>query len=165
VSLARAAKYPDPGADHGHNEVSFALRVHDGDLADVRAAAALLNGPPRVVTNGLRAEVPPLPAVRLTAADERSRGVEVDAVKMADDRSGDLIVRLHEACGDRAQVSLAAARRIVAAWHCDLLETASRGDEVSDGHLALTLRPFELATLRLRLGDEFDGRSIDTSAS
>ena len=33
-------------------------------------------------------------------------GVDVDAVKRADDGSGDLVVRLHEAVGDRTTVTL-----------------------------------------------------------
>ena len=53
VSLARAAKYPDPGADHGHHEVTLALLPHGPGLAEVRDAAARLNAPLRVV-DGLR---------------------------------------------------------------------------------------------------------------
>ena len=33
VSLARAAKYPDPGADHGRHSVTLAVLPHGGDLA------------------------------------------------------------------------------------------------------------------------------------
>ena len=62
------------------------------------------------------AELAP-PVVRVTGA-----GVEVDAVKLADDGSGDLVVRLHEACGDRARVSVRADGRITAASRCNLLE-------------------------------------------
>ena len=77
------------------------------------------------------------------------RGVEVDAVKLADDGSGDVIVRLHEACGDRARVTVASDRRIMAASRCNLLEEPAAAFEVSDGIVAITLRPFELLTLRL----------------
>ena len=38
------------------------------------------------------------------------RGVEVDAVKVADDGSGDIVVRLHEAVGDRAAVTVGRGR-------------------------------------------------------
>ena len=85
----------------------------------------------------------PAPVVTVTG-----RGVEVDAVKLADDGSGDLVVRLHEATGNRVAVSVAAGR-IIAAAACDLLEVPQRHFEVSDGICALTLRPFQLATLRL----------------
>ncbi|MEP4652537.1 MAG: glycoside hydrolase family 38 C-terminal domain-containing protein [Ilumatobacter sp.] len=167
VSLARAAKYPDPDADHGRHRVRLAIRAHDGDLGQVRAAAELLNRP-LTVSLGASADVgvgvPVDPILAIVGADgEAMLGVEVDAVKLADDgphtQPGDLIVRLHEAIGDRTRITLRTRRRIGAAWSCDLMETPQRGHEVGDGVLSLTLRPFELATLRLRQTDDWDGRS------
>jgi alpha-mannosidase len=75
--------------------------------------------------------------------------VSVDAVKLADDGTGDLIVRLHEACGDRAVVTVRTRERISSASRCNLLEEPNRGEEVGDGVVALRLRPFELVTLRV----------------
>jgi alpha-mannosidase len=143
VSLARAAKYPDPGADHGHHEVTVSLLPHGAGLADVVAEAEALNLPPRVFVDGRAGGLAP-PPIQVTGA-----GVEVDAVKPADDGSGDLIVRFHEACGDRVRASVRADRRITAASRCNLLEEPGDGFEVSDGIVALTLRPFELVTLRI----------------
>ena len=162
VSLARAAKYPDPDADHGHHHVRLAVRPHDGDLGDVRAAAELLNRPLDVtVVSGIEATDDPEPVITIVASDGRpALGVEVDAIKLADDDSGDLIVRLHEAIGDRTQIVLGARTRIGAAWRCDLMETPQRGEEVGDGVVAITLRPFQLVTLRLRLAPDFDGRTV-----
>ena len=77
-------------------------------------------------------------------------GVQVSAVKRADDGSGDWIVRLYEACGARSQVTVRLAERIRAAERCNLLEDAGEGIDVADGIVALVLRPFELVTLRLR---------------
>jgi alpha-mannosidase len=164
VSLARAAKYPDPNADQGRHRVTLAIMPHRGDLADVRAAAARLNTPVRVVTGGVSGDdgqPPLLPVIQIAGADANGpSSVAVDAVKIADDGSGDLVVRLHEACGNRAAVSVRAHRRIGEAWYCNLLEEPGRGEEVGDGITALTLRPFELVTLRLRLTNEFDGRTL-----
>ena len=143
VSLARAAKYPDPEADHGRHQVTISLFPHGPGLADVVAEAEALNRPLRFVTDGT-AQRPRPPLVEVSG-----RGIEVDAVKVADDASGDLIVRLHEACGDRVRCSVRADRRVTAASRCDLLETPTAAFEVSDGIVALTLRPFELVTLRL----------------
>lgn len=168
VSLARAAKYPDPDADQGHHRVRLAVRPHDGDLADVRAAAELLNRPLDVSViageAGTGAGKVPEPILAIVGANgEPALGVEVDAIKLADDgphtAAGDLIVRLHEAVGDRTRVTLRTPRRIGAAWSCDLMETPQRGHEVGDGVLSLTLRPFEIVTLRLRQTGDWDGRS------
>lgn len=142
VSLARGARYPDPDADQGRHAVTISLLPHGPGLADVVAEAERLDLPVRIVIG--RAERAPAPVVSVTGT-----GIEVDAVKVADDGSGDLIVRLHEACGDRVPVTVAADRRILAASRCNLLEEPLGAYEVSDGIVATTLRPFELLTLRL----------------
>ncbi len=142
VSLLRAARYPDPDADQGRHTVDLALFPHGSGLADVVSEAERFNAPVRAVS-GTASETP-LPVASLTGD-----GVELDAVKLADDGSRDLVVRLHEACGDRRNVMVRADRRIVAASRCNLLEEPVSGLEVGDGVAVLTLRPFELVTLRL----------------
>ncbi|MGA9279614.1 alpha-mannosidase, partial [Ilumatobacter sp.] len=165
VSLARAARYPDPDADQGPHRVRVALRPHDGDLGDVRAAAEALNRPLELTVIGTGGDLPErgdvTPIISIVGADGGPAcGVEVDAIKLADDGSGDLIVRLHEAVGDRTKITISARSRIGAASYCDLMETAQRGEEVGDGVLAIPLRAFQLVTLRLRLAPDFDGRSV-----
>jgi alpha-mannosidase len=147
VSLARAAKFPDPGADRGRHTVTLALFPHGPGLADVVAEAERLDLPLRAVEGkspGGTGSGPPAPVVTVTG-----RGVEVDAVKVADDGSGDIVVRLHEATGNRVATTVAISGRIAVAAACDLLERAHHQFEVSDGVCALTLRPFQLMTLRL----------------
>jgi alpha-mannosidase len=103
--------------------------------------------------------VAPSPVVTVSG-DQTPSGIEVDAVKLADDGSGDLIVRLHESCGNRVRVSVACAQRIREAWRCNLLEEEQGGEEVGDGIVTLTLRPFQIVTLRLRRASGSDGRSL-----
>ena len=99
VSIARAAQYPDPLADRGHHTVSLAVRPHGAGLVDVRAAASRFNHPLRVI--GRSDTATPAPSRPVVQVSSDPAGVEVDAVKLADDGSGDLIVRLHEAVGNR----------------------------------------------------------------
>ena len=49
VSLLRAAKYPDPDADHGRHRVTIAVLPHGPGLYDVLAEAEALNMPLRLV--------------------------------------------------------------------------------------------------------------------
>lgn len=147
VSLARGASYPDPRADEGRHTATLAVLPHGAGLADVVAEAERLDLPARVVAptaSGPLEPDLPSPLVRVSGS-----GVQVDAVKSADDGSGDLIVRLHEACGDRAAVTVAADRFIRQAAPCNLLEEPTGGFEVSDGVAAFTLAPFGLMTLRI----------------
>lgn len=143
VSLARAARYPDPTADRGRHAVRLGLMPHGGGLAEVVAEAERFVVPLRVVRGGA-AGAPPSPVVELIG-----RGVEIDAVKPADDDPRDLIVRFHEAVGDRSAVTVRCDRRIVAASRCNLMEDPGPGLEVGDGIAALTVRPFEIVTLRV----------------
>ena len=83
VSLLRAAKYPDPSADHGRHEFTISVLPHGAGLHDVRREADWLNVPLRVVSGSAAAVAPPVVIVD-------HPGVEVSAVKRADDGSGDL---------------------------------------------------------------------------
>ena len=107
-------------------------------------AAEALNRPLRVVAGG-RAEQAQAPLVTVDHP-----GVDVDAVKRADDGSGDLVVRLHEAVGDRATVTLDLGRADHGRGAG--LDPGGVGEPLPlDGRrVTLALRPFELATVRLR---------------
>ena len=144
VSLLRAAKYPDPVQDHGRHRVTISVLPHGAGLHEVLHEAAALNTQLRSVAVG-SADAAPLPIVSV-----EHPGVEVSAVKRADDGSGDLIVRLYEACGARTQVPVRTPARVVEATTCNLLEEPKQALDVADGFVNLTLRPFELITLRLR---------------
>ncbi|HLT62015.1 MAG TPA: glycosyl hydrolase-related protein, partial [Microlunatus sp.] len=78
--------------------------------------------------------------------------VVVESVKLAEDRSGDVVVRLYSADGSRAKATVRAdfeAGRVTAV---DLLERPLEGvDALSSStpaELTLDLRPFQIATLR-----------------
>ncbi|MGW0583604.1 glycosyl hydrolase-related protein, partial [Streptomyces sp. NPDC002920] len=75
-------------------------------------------------------------------------------VKLADDGSGDVVVRLHEAHGARTRATLTAGFDITDATATDLLERplAPQPVEAGGNRISLRLRPFELVTLRLRRG-------------
>ncbi|MEO5723192.1 MAG: glycoside hydrolase family 38 C-terminal domain-containing protein [Ilumatobacteraceae bacterium] len=153
VSLQRAANYPDPTADRGRHQVTIAVLPHGPGLHDVLREAADLNLPLRLFEAnattrtdppGAPADVLPEPVVVVDHP-----GVEVSAVKRADDGSGDLIVRMAEMCGDRCTVTVRCAAPPDVASRCNLLEEPVGAVEVADDVVVVALRPFELVTLRL----------------
>lgn len=80
--------------------------------------------------------------------------VTVEAVKLADDGSGDVVVRLYESLGGRAQAVLRPGFPLGKVQVTDLLERPLAGQpaEVSaarEGEVAVTLRPFQILTVRL----------------
>ncbi|MFE1916077.1 alpha-mannosidase [Streptomyces anandii] len=145
VSLLRAPRFPDPETDQGVHRFRHAL-VPGADIGDAVREGWRINVPERRLT-GAAAQVAPLVTV-----DEDA--VVVTAVKLADDGSGDVVVRFHEANGGRARATLTAGFELAGAEVTDLLErplpdtAAPRPDDA--GRIAVHLRPFELTTLRLR---------------
>ncbi|TQM45704.1 alpha-mannosidase [Pseudonocardia cypriaca] len=147
LSLLRAPRYPDPETDQGVHRMRFAL-VPGADLADATREGYRLNVPERRVPGD--AEVQPL-----VLADHD--GVVISAVKLADDASGDVVVRLYEAVGARAAVRLDVGFAATACTETDLLERPIGGGHTSaGGPVDLTLRPFQVVTLRFSLpgGDQ-----------
>ncbi|MEV6116475.1 glycoside hydrolase family 38 C-terminal domain-containing protein [Streptomyces sp. NPDC052109] len=144
ASLLRAPRYPDPETDQGVHRFHHAL-VPGAAVGDAVREGYRANLPERRVT-GAAAGVAPLVTVDNDA-------VVVSAVKLADDRSGDLVVRLYEAHGGRARAvvrvgGFGAGQAVLT----DLLERPLADAEppaAADGAVVLALRPFQLVTLRL----------------
>ncbi|MBL7258821.1 alpha-mannosidase [Paractinoplanes lichenicola] len=138
-SLLRAPRYPDPHADQGAHVLRTALGAAPTVL-EALASGYQINLPPRTVTGG--SAVPPLISVS-------SPAVMVEAVKLAEDRSGDLIVRLYEAQGGRATAQVTVSEPYGQPSRTDLLERPLAALE----SLEISFRPFEIVTLRLTQTD------------
>jgi len=84
--------------------------------------------------------------------------VAVEAVKLAEDRSGDVVVRLYESLGRRSSVTVTAGFQASGVTVTDLLErpldaaTAGRARTTAGPTVDLVLRPFELITVRFARG-------------
>lgn len=143
LSLLRAPLFPDPEADQGEHTLRVSIRP-GAEIADAVREGYRLNLPTRSVVGAG-------PAAPLIAVS--SPAVVVEAVKLAEDRSGDVIVRLYEALGGRASATLSTAFSFEQVVETDLLERDVDAVAVSSNaaeDVALELRPFQLVTLRFR---------------
>jgi len=146
LTLLRAPLFPDPMADRGGQRLEWSYLAFDRDpIADgtLEREAALVTHPTRVVRG--------TPDVHSSGVRLDSEGALISSVKPADDGSGDLMVRLWESRGGRTTARLTFDRRISSIVECDALEeptTASVGD-VEGTVVELTMRPFEIRTLRV----------------
>ena len=75
--------------------------------------------------------------------------VSVESVKLAEDGSGDLVVRLFESMGGSRQTVCHPLLPFAAARLCSLAEEKGEELPVTDGTFLLSFRPFEIKTLRL----------------
>ncbi|MCG5218753.1 glycoside hydrolase family 38 N-terminal domain-containing protein [Streptosporangium soli] len=144
LSLLRAPRFPDPQTDQGTHRFRYAL-VPGASIGDAVREGYHLNLPAREVRGG--SAVAPLVAVDDPA-------VVVEAVKLADDRSGDVIVRLYESLGGRAAARLICAVPLSSVTETDLLERPlADGRSLAPPDITLRFRPFEIITLRLRTAE------------
>ncbi|TFC02717.1 alpha-mannosidase [Cryobacterium mannosilyticum] len=144
LSLLRAPLFPDPESDQGAHEFRVSVRV-GADIGDAVAEGYRLNLPLRTV-HGVAADgIDPLFEVDNPA-------VVIEAVKLAEDRSGDVVVRLYEAHGSRARARIIRRFDATDVTETDLLErplAEPRATLAAEGDtLLLELRPFQLVTLR-----------------
>ncbi|MDQ1012547.1 alpha-mannosidase [Streptomyces sp. V4I23] len=145
VSLLRAPRFPDPETDQGVHRFRHAL-VPGASIGDAVREGYRVNLPERRVPGDTA--VAPLVTVDNDA-------VVVSAVKLADDGSGDVVVRVYESAGGRARARVVPGFTASAVATTDLLERPladPRRHELEDGAVRLNLRPFELVTLRLTRG-------------
>jgi alpha-mannosidase len=141
ASVIRAPRFPDPHTDQGRHVMRYALQP-GAEIADAVALGYRLNLPVRRVTGAH--SVPPLVST--------GPGVLIEAVKLAEDRSGDVVIRLYEPYGARTGGTVTASFDLAAVTETDLLERPVKPTSLtarSGRDIAVTLRPFQIVTLRL----------------
>ncbi|MFG2627458.1 alpha-mannosidase [Streptomyces sp. NPDC048473] len=138
LTLLRAPHSPDPETDLGTHRFRYAL-APGAEVTDAVREGLALNLP-------LRAAVAPAVPSLITTGHP---AVTVESVKLAEDRSGDVIVRLYESAGGRAEAALRVAFPVARAEITDLLERPLHEATPGEHGLALALRPFQILTVRL----------------
>jgi alpha-mannosidase len=147
-SLLRAPLFPDPTADQGEHVLRTSIRIGD-DVLDAVREGYRVNLPLRVMEGAVA--VAPVVSSDCTA-------IVVEAVKLAEDRSGDLVVRLYEARGAQATGTITFGCAVVRIVETDLLErTIDKPTALLDwtgAQAKLHLHPFQIVTLRISPGTE-----------
>jgi alpha-mannosidase len=137
ATLLRAPRFPDPETDQGRHEFRFLL-LPAATPADAIAAGYQLNLPPvqRAGSSGVT------PLISL----DGDGNLLIESIKLADDRSGDVVVRLYEAHGVPGAATIRPSFAAAAFVRTDLLERPTGADD--DGPL-VRLRPFQIITIRI----------------
>ena len=138
LNLLRSPVFPDPHADRGAHEFTYALYPHKGALTkETLSRAYRLNKPP-VPFTGAHGFGP------LVTVDNDE--VIVELVKKA--YEGDaLVVRLYESQGKEARAALKAGFTYQSAFETDLMEENGKPADPEN----LAFRPFEIKTVKFVL--------------
>ncbi|MFT4029073.1 MAG: glycoside hydrolase family 38 C-terminal domain-containing protein [Protaetiibacter sp.] len=144
-SLLRAPTFPDPESDQGRHVLETTVRPASG-VAEAVLEGYRLNLPQRTILGA--GPVSPL----VTVSDP---AVVVEAVKLADDGSGDVIVRLYESLGGRATARVTPGFAFASIIQVDLIERpVAQSAIVADADGAVvSMRPFKIVTLRIARAD------------
>ena len=148
LSLLRAPCAPDPQADRGTQHFTYSLFPHPGDCRQGRVIEEgyRLNVPLRADT--IPATPGDLPAGLSLFSVDRP-GVYIESVKTAEDGNG-LILRLYEGHGARGPFTLSTPLPFQHAESVNLLEQDPHPVAFTSGTCTLSLKPFQIHTLRFR---------------
>ncbi len=151
LSLLRSPTLPDPAADRGEHRFTYSLFPHPGPLdARTLAAAYTLNDPAIVWLRPADVAASTTPArvdLRRPLVAVNADHVVVETIKWAEDGHG-FIVRLYEALRARGPVTLTFNVPLTAAQRTNLLEEPQEAVPVEHNRARLSVRPFEIVTLR-----------------
>lgn len=145
LTLLRSGACPDLRTDNRVHNFTYAFTAWEGDFtsSDVVKQAYEVGIRPSVVSGGA------LDASYLSVDNDN---IIIDTVKLAEDESGDIIVRLYES--KKAAVTTKFRPAFAAdfkAFSCDMLENKQEELAVENGAVELTFRAFEIKTIRISL--------------
>ena len=148
LTLIKCGNYPNPDADKCRHKFTYSLFPHSGDFRETGTVklAYLLNSP--LEAKKIKSQNGTLPEeYSLLSID--SENVICETVKNAEDGDG-VIVRLYECCNSRANVNLTLGFDFDDVYLTDLLENEERKLRKHGRTVNLTLKPFEIVTLKLK---------------
>ncbi|MEF2243441.1 alpha-mannosidase [Paenibacillus sp. IITD108] len=141
LTLLKAALAPDMHADIGLHQFTYVMMGWSGSFADsgVIRAGYELNHPAFAMQGdgGIRS------LFKLSAGH-----IIIETIKLAEDRSGDLIVRMYEAEGTGGGCVVNTDFSFSKACLVNLIEEYVHEAESSEQQVQLAFRPFEIKTLR-----------------
>jgi alpha-mannosidase len=144
LTLLKSALAPDMNADRGLQQFTYSFYLWNGNFADsdVIREAYELNCPVSITEgNG--------GSMSLFSVD--TKNVIIETVKPAYDNSGDIIVRMYESKRTTTKCILNTALPAEEVYSTNMLEACKDLIAMTDRGIELELKPFEIATLRIKL--------------
>ncbi|MFP4105725.1 MAG: glycoside hydrolase family 38 C-terminal domain-containing protein [Phycisphaerae bacterium] len=144
LTLLKSPQAPAMNADRGMQKFTYSFYAWNGPLmsSDLIRQGYNLNVPIRTAAGAAETK-----SLLQTDADN----IVIEAVKPAEDGSGDVIVRLYESLRSACDCSLTINLPVESVDETDMLEEkVSQRLTLANGGVQLSFRPFEIKTLRLR---------------
>lgn len=146
LTLLKSGIFPNPDADQGEHTFTYSLYPHEGDFraGGVVREAYDLNCPMQATS------VSGNQPVSYSFLSIEEENVLADTVKYAEDGDG-IIVRMYETYGKRTRAHVNFAKTGAAAFvECTCLEEEKEALSHENGTLVITLKPYEIKTIKLK---------------
>ncbi|MDY7076201.1 MAG: glycoside hydrolase family 38 C-terminal domain-containing protein, partial [Chloroflexota bacterium] len=154
LSLLRSPTMPDPEADQGEHRFIYSLLPHAGKWDEATIAAAYALNDPLIVAerskDGDTKTIQPASSELQSLISADRPNVVIETIKQAEDGNG-VILRLYESQRQRGEVTLKAGFTLAGVWRTNLLEENQVALVPEGNSVRLTIRPYEIVTLRLTL--------------
>ena len=144
-TLIKSGTEPNLTADQEEHFFTYSLYPHAGTWREAGTVqeALNLNVPAKAVSGAAEKD-------RMEFLSVDRRNVVLETVKKAEDGDG-IIVRLYEVENARTKVTLYCADAILSAEETNLLEQpAESAIDVKENEISLTIKPYEIRTIRIR---------------
>jgi alpha-mannosidase len=163
LSLLRSPKAPDAHADMGRHHIRWAILPHQGDLGSTTVRTAYNFNNPMRVFQGVKSteatSIQHLP-IKLTGntslvLDTVKRGEDDEDVSRGDGipkkKGKNVILRIYDSLGGTSSGTIETTLDVKQVFKTNILEDDLEEYKIENGKVEITLRPFEVATLRLQL--------------
>lgn len=150
LSLLRASTDPDPEADQGHHQFTYAIYPHTGDWREgTICRAKRLNHPLHMYPlDGTGTRMP----IEMGLVDCPTVGVVIDTVKKAEDTDG-LIVRVYEGHGGYTPTTLTFIQPVQAVAELNILEEPVSPVELIENAISFNMNPYQIRSFKVTIGD------------
>ncbi len=142
LTLLRSPIAPDETCDLGTQTFTYAFYPFEGTISEggVVREAYDLNIPAETVTGNGEGQIMSL----------SNNAVVLEALKPAEDGTGDYIIRLYEACGGKARAEVTLNLPFSKISLCDMLENEGEEINAEGNKFTLDFSKFEIKTLRVK---------------
>lgn len=155
LSLLRAPKSPDPEADMGHHEFTYALMPHQGSFqeAGVIQQAYELGCPLKMVVCNAESKLSGVLSSQKSLMESASwfqvscPAVVLETVKRSEHHHDALVLRFYEAYGGEATSAVTTFLPVARAVVCTALEDEGTELLLSGGTIQLVLKPFQVVSV------------------
>ena len=144
LTLLKAAGAPEMRADNREHSFKYAFTAWESSFgeADVVRQGYELNVPVVIANGGEKSE---------SFFEVDKPNIIIDTVKLAEDGSGDVIVRMYEAKNAGTVANLSCGFKFESASLCEMNERVIEPAEIRDEKIKLSFGPFQVRTLIFRL--------------